>query len=253
MISNIFKKSVELIKKEPILLLPALLFFFLYQTFSQLFDLGLDKNENSFTKAFLLLIASGWLIELFFKAFTICFAKQIILKNKSISFKTIMTSLRLYLYDLVIATGILTIPLFLFFLHIVRRPDSMPIFFLLTVLIGIIVISLCLPLVPIMVIFEELSWIKTLHALKKLLIQHWRLLTIFMTLILIFNFFSMIIAEAFNQIPLLGTSLFKVLIQGISTAFIYILTIFFYLEIKNKENENQSVNIISDDDNIKDI
>ena len=63
-----------------------------------------------------------------------------------------------------------------------------------------------------------------------------------MVMILGFNFTCIILGEMGAQIPIIGESVIKIIIQSVSTGFIYVITIYFYLYIKEINTTPKTIN-----------
>eukprot|EP01047_Picozoa_sp_COSAG01_P000729 COSAG01_NODE_14_length_41020_cov_40.702133_21_plen_303_part_00 len=237
---NWIKESTKLIKSEPLLLLPTLLFFFIYQNVSIYFGFQVQGNIQNFWTALVQFLLFGWLIELLFKSITLIMANQIINNNK-LSIKRAIQELKNKGLDLILATAIFAIPVFTVFLKVLKAPEQVSGILIFIALIIVIIFSLMLPILPAILILDNLKWQESIKKMIHILKLYWINIISFMIAMLFINFVGMIIAEALSQIPVIGKGLLKIIVQGTVTAFIYILTLYFYIDLK-KEN-NIKVNI----------
>ena len=228
------KKVFLCLKEQPVILIPTLIFFFLYQTITLTFSLGFDQKNSSFIEGLFHFLIFGWLIELVFKSLTIVLGKQYF-NNQVVSINVAIKEVIEKFSVLLFTTMIFAVPVFSIFLLLLKDPNEVQVMVLILGIVIVILSSLVLPIIP-CIIIEENSKIKaTVDRIIYLLKNSWKQLVVLMVIVFCINIISMIFAESTTVIPILGKGLLKILIQGITSTYIYLLIYLFYKDLKTEE------------------
>ena len=238
-----FKDAAMLMKKDPFIICPYLIFFFSFKVVSFLFP-SVFSEKLSFQLLLIQFILIGWIIEIFFKSLTMIMAQKL-KKTPNIPIQdSIKETIQKY-KTLILSTTPFMIPLFFIFYTSITSLNNQS-FNLLTVInfILLIPLSIMIHFIPATIIvlttskntpFIKLTWEFIKNNLKTTIM--------FVLLTYLINIFSLILGSLFSFIPIIGQAIIQVIFQSAATSLIYIATYLFYQEFtaKNKHLENKKI------------
>ncbi len=250
-ILHLCKKSLGLIKQDPFLLVPYLVFFLSNQIFHQLFPHFLKQNN---TILMLEVMVLTWIIELFFKSLTLLLAGSVYRGHPFSLKKTLYISFQRFLI-LLIGTGPFIIPIMISTQVFYKTPPTQVDISMISLLIFTLVlipVSLILEMVPLPILLEKKAYFQGIKEAYRFVKTEFRkvLLVTSLTLciIIICSLLSLWVTTPSlttndNFAPLLsalGNSL-ESIIQAFGYCFIYCILTVFYLDIKTQKlNETKS-------------
>jgi hypothetical protein len=230
-ISELFRDTAKIIRKDYIILAPYLIFFFMFYSIEHSFLLPAQsklnlKNYKSY------IMGISWFIELFFKGLTIAMAIDLLTVGQT----SISTATKLVLkrfFNLVLGTGILSLPIIVLVKYLFASNTTNSGSNFLAVLLGsvfIIFASLVLEFVPIFVIGKKHNWFKSIMKSFYFVRDHFRKVMLFICLIFFIAFLSLYLGAVMGSIPVIGKAIFQTFLLGVSSAFIYIMAVIFFFK-----------------------
>jgi hypothetical protein len=230
-IKTLFKDTLNIIRKDPIILTPYLFFFVIVQFIESY--LKIDINAKfSFDIATLSWISFIWGFELFTKALTIVFANDILDKGK-IFLKANLALIAKRFFALLLSMGLLTgLVLVTIKLFIFSADNSSLLSIALALLssITVIIISMHLEFIPVILLLKNKNVINTVISTHRFIKNNLKNVLIIFGLIILTALISGFFRVALSNIPLLGKSIITSIINAVSLCFIYSLVVVFYKE-----------------------
>ncbi|MFC1771309.1 hypothetical protein ACFLZV_05420 [Candidatus Margulisiibacteriota bacterium] len=232
---KLLTNTINIIKKDYIIITPYLILFFLLHSFEQSFFTSFSKAKTSTYLVFII----TWLAELFFKSLTFSMAIDLVNLNRSSVSASIRTVLKRFV-SLVLAAGALSFIVFLLISPLLFKQSSGLINnFVFVILISFVVlfVSFMLEFLPVFILAKNNPWYRAISNTFMFIKNNFKrvfMLMMFIFLVILVNYF---LSALFEQIPLLGKAIFQIIVQGISSAFICVLAVVFFYEIEQMDTK----------------
>ncbi|MBT3261732.1 hypothetical protein HOC37_05140 [bacterium] len=215
MIKSLLNKSLEIIKKDTLILTPYLFFFMIFNFW-----------QPATLKWTLALIFVAGLIELFFKTFTLIMAKTFH-ESQSFSYKTIIGATWAKYPKLFLSSCVLLLPL-IPFVYIVKTIAIFDILKVIILLIVILPIALFLKFLPVFILMQEKKWPSIFHNMLLFFKNNYSKIIVFLGLTISINILTTILRLIFIKIPYIGPTL-QIIPLALSATFVAILEYNFYI------------------------
>ena len=233
-ISKLFQSSVTLVKRDPIVLVPFLSFFFLSQVFHQHFPsfLGSQTEETSMTA--LTLLVARWVVQLFVNGYTLFLVMGLLTSgvvNVSGAFKRTLARF----LDLFLASSILMIPfVFLYFYtqFDFSKLGGLELLVTFFILILFVPVSVMLQFIPVFIVDTSQSWQAVLFDTVAFIRRTLRELVWLYAAIFLITLIALILSSLFFSVPLIGQAVMSGGVLAVSSTLISIMSFLFYRERK---------------------
>ena len=232
-LTGILKQAIQLIKQEPLIVAPYVMYAWAIISIESVFPLF---KEGMAISDFLIRYAtSNWLVELVVIAVTITMATTLQKKRKIKGSKVLSRVMNRYT-QLVIATSITVIPTGVasfYMMQSLQANTEMP-------TISLIILSIMLPLgvllafVPVALLSDDISWRQSIVVSARFVYKEFRVVLVYLLLVVTINMLMHTMSLLFMNIPLLGRSLFFGFFQGIGNSIIYIINVVVFISVKSK-------------------
>lgn len=232
----LLSQTFQLIRSEKLLLAPYIFLMMIVQLSESYFPTLFTRKLN-LSLYMILVFVAGWAVELIFKQITIKLSLNLILPKRDLKDQT-MNPIVQYL-KLLAGSIIFMIPIGVVLTLLPKVSDQSSLYHALltfiVVLTGfsiVMILAIILSIYPIVVmhtpkenfftgLYKSLLFVKTFF--KECIL--------FLSLTISILFFSMFLTLAAKNIPLLGPMVLPVFIQGIGYAYIYVMSVLFYLSL----------------------
>lgn len=238
-ISKLLGKSIDLIKKDKVVLVPYIIYFLLLQIITT-FIFNKHIDTVSLTIPF---IITSWLPEMFIKGWTIYIATRLY-RGKDIPLMDTFIQVVKRYPRLLLATIPLILPILLLFFQFPNNTEALQAWqsaqFLLIIPIVIIMIpvSFILEFIPLFIIAKNRKVITAIKAASFFVWHNLGPTIVFMSLSISISFLAVLASAICSQIPFIGESFLGIVFKAFGSSLVYVVATVFFFEQLNLEKEN---------------
>ncbi len=224
--SKLLLDSLKLLKKEPLIIVPYIAFYFVSQIIETQFSFDAESMKV-ITFPMVQLFLLRWGMELLVSIISVSFAAYVLSKRNLDIQKALSSALHRF-PSLILASVLVVLPLALIVLSAGMSFASMTTFQGLLLLVLLLPISIIIQFLPVTVFLSEKSGVKVLSETIKMLVKNFKKVLLFSLMVFSLTLFTLILGEMFIQIPVLGKAILAGLIFGCFSACITVLTLCFF-------------------------
>jgi hypothetical protein len=222
---ELLKKSISLIKREPLIMVPYVAFYFISQILETQFTADLTEM-SSITFSMIQLFLLRWGLELMVSILTVAFAAYTLKRTLDIQ-KAVTGALHRF-PSLILSSVLIVVPLALVVLSAGMSFESMTMLQGLLLIIFLLPISIIIQFLPISIYLSSESGIKVLKDTILLLKNNFKKVVLFSLMVFSLTLFTLILGEIFIQVPVLGKAILGGVIFGCFSSCITVLTLCFF-------------------------
>ncbi|MFT5171723.1 MAG: hypothetical protein ACI9BD_001501 [Candidatus Marinamargulisbacteria bacterium] len=240
MISELVSRSIKIVRKDKLVLIPYVCCVLILQSFHSHF--GPTSPDKLTAASFILnVVVLGWVVELFFKAVTIRMSWNIH-KGDSLEIEKDVGFVAKKFRRLLLSTGIILFPLVgLVKVGLLDVPKGQGLAgFALFILV--VPLVLVLEFIPLMVILEDKNVFESIKGSFLFVKRNFLKVIKFSGFIACVMLIAIIFAESLGTVPVIGDSVLKACVTGVGYGFMYVMTVVFYVDLCT-DSEKASQNI----------